>query len=132
MTFEINRSGFPNGPVERYEFDVPLHETQGPSWSTDTLVQVGPKFFQSVPRCRAVHPDHDCQCTGQMGHRGGWDSNHHCWHDQSWPAWRRGKRDLVQVTDKRTLIARGKVYIDVSTVEIQIEPAYVMDHDDQS
>ena len=125
MTFEIMNRGFKNGPAERYEFDVPLHQTQGPSWSTDILIQVGPKFFQSVPRCRAMHPDHDCQCTGQVDHRGGWDSSHHCWHHgQSWKAWRRGKRDLEKVPSGRTL-AKGGVYINETTGQIHIEQAQV-------
>jgi len=94
MTFEMMGRGFENGPTERYEFDMPLHVTQGPSWSTDTLVEI--KVFKSTPRCRSIHPSHDCQCTGEMGHRGGWQSRHHCWHDKDWPAWRRGKRDLMQ------------------------------------
>ena len=127
MTFEIMRRGFQDGPVERYEFDVPLHPTQGPSWSIDILVQIGPKFFQSVPRYRAVHPDHDCQCTSQIDHRGGWDSNHHCWHNQSWKAWRRGKRDLVKVEDRRTLAKRGEVFIHTITGEVRIEQAHVME-----
>ncbi len=127
MTFEIMGRGFENGPTERYEFDVPLHATQGPSWSKDILKEISPKFFQSVPRCRAVHPDHDCQCTSQAEHRGGgWDSRHHCWHGKEWPAWRRGKRDLVRVLDERTLIARGEVHISIVTGDIHVEQAHVV------
>ena len=124
MTFEIMHRGFQDGPAEQYEFDVPLHPTQGPSWSTDILTQIGPKIFQSVPRCRSVHPDHDCQCTGQIEHRGGWDSNHHCWHSKSWKAWRRGKRDLIQVASARTLV-KGSVY--ATGGKIRVEPTQVMD-----
>lgn len=124
MTFEIMHQGFVNGPTERYEFDVPLHTTQGPSWSTDTLVRIAPKFFQSIPRCRAIHPDHDCQCISQIDHRGGWDSSHHCWHNQAWQAWQRGKRDLVRVADERILV-KGGVYIHNATGRIHVKSAQV-------
>ena len=127
MTFEIMGRGFENGPTERYEFDVPLHPTQGPSWSTDILKEIGPKFFQSVPRCRSMHPDHDCQCTSQEDHRGGWGSKHHCWHGQAWQAWHRAKLDLEKVPSKRNLAARSPVLINTSTGEFHIEQAHIRD-----
>ena len=126
MTFEIMHRGFKNGPTERYEFDVPLHRTQGPSWSRSILVELAPTFFQSVPRCRAVHPDHDCQCTQKLDHRGGWDSRHHCWHAKEWMAWRRGKRDLIRVPDKRILVAADGVSINPKTKEIFIGQTQVV------
>lgn len=132
MTFAIMGRGFENGPTERYEFKFPLDSTQGPSWSRNILVELAPTIFQSVPRCRAIHPDHDCQCISKLDHRGGSDSRHHCWHNQAgtdstayeWQAWRRGKRDLERVPDGRTLVSGG-VYGQSATGKIHIEQARV-------
>ncbi len=126
MTFVIFHYGFENGPTERYEFKMPLQGSQGPSWSTNALVELAPTILQLVPRCRAMHPDHDCQCTGVLDHKGGYQSKHHCWHNTNggWPAWRRGKRDLIRVPDKRTL-EPGGVYTNEQTREIRIEGAHI-------
>ncbi len=130
MVFEILGHGFENGPTERYEFKVALDRSQGPSWSTDILIEIAPKFFQSVTRCRAIHPGHDCQCIQQAEHKGGYDSRHRCWHSggpsiREWPAWQRGKRDLVKVESKRNLIKEGEVMVNPVTFEIHIEHAHV-------
>ena len=77
-----------------------------------------------------MHPDHDCQCTLQVGHKGGWETKHHCWHEggpglTAWPAWLRGKRDLELVKSKRNLVASGPAMIDAKG-DIHVEHAHVV------